>query len=99
MIVEVYQYKDLAVYIRDNRVELTYFEDRYSEEVKGTIVETLCNLLNRISVVNTLNIYAEIRCMISFTELSNTQTISFDGMKYYVESVEIVKYNKNKVQK
>lgn len=86
MIVEVYQYKDLAVYIRDNRVDLVYFGERYSEEIKGTIVETICNLLNRISV-NTLNIYAEIKSMISFTELSNTQTIEYDGMKYYVESV------------
>lgn len=90
MIVEVYQYRDLAVYIRDNRVDLVYFGERYSEEIRGTIVETLCNLLNKISV-NTLNIYAEIRGMISFTELSNTQTIAFDGMKYYVESVESVK--------
>ena len=87
MIVEVYQYKDLTVYIRDNSIELVYFGYRYSEELKGTIVETLCNLLNRISV-NTLNIYAEIRGMISFTELSNTQTIAFDGMKYFVENVK-----------
>lgn len=86
MIHDIYQYKNTTVYIKEDCVELSYLGSRYKEKIKGTIVETLCYLLNNMKS-NSFSIFIELRTLIFYTELSNKQNIVFDGFRYMIENV------------
>lgn len=87
--VDVYCVKGTNLYLYENRIEVTYLGDRFSElkNDNETPIETLCRLLNKISKKsNFINVFYNISSVIYELEKKYKQKLT---MESYVKIINI----------